>query len=60
MLRSIKKAYDIIKQEDPDTSVTLHTLRTWCKEGKIKCLSAGNKVLVDIDSLFKYISFKEE
>lgn len=59
MLRSIKKAYDIIKQEDPDTSVTLHTLRTWCKEGKIKCLSAGNKVLVDIDSLFKYISFKE-
>ena len=59
MLRSIKKAYDIIKQEDPDTSVTLHTLRTWCKEGKIKCLTAGNKVLVDIDSLFKYISFKE-
>ena len=59
MLRSIKKAYDIIKQEDPDTSVTLHTLRTWCKEGKIKYLSAGNKVLVDIDSLFKYISFKE-
>lgn len=60
MLRSIKKAYDIIKQEDPDTSVTLHTLRTWCREGKIKCLTAGNKVLVDIDSLFKYISFKEE
>ena len=59
MLRSIKKAYDLILQNDPNTSVTLHTLRTWCKEGKIKCLTAGNKVLVDIDSLFKYISFKE-
>lgn len=59
MLRSIKKAYALILQNDPDTPVTLHTLRTWCKEGKIKCLTAGNKVLVDIDSLFKYISFKE-
>lgn len=60
MLRSIKKAYDFILQSDPDTAITVHTIRVWCKEGKIKCLTAGNKVLVDIDSLFKYISFKEE
>lgn len=59
MLRSIKKAYDFILQNDPDTAITVHTIRVWCKEGKIKCLTAGNKVLVDIDSLFKYISFKE-
>lgn len=59
MLRSIKKAYDFILQNDPDTAIT-DTIRVWCKEGKIKCLTAGNKVLVDIDSLFKYISFKEE
>ena len=59
MLRSIKKAYDLILQNDPDTAITVHTIRMWCKEGKIKCLTAGNKVLVDIDSLFKYISFKE-
>ena len=59
MLRSIKKAYDLILQNDPDTAITVHTIRVWCKEGKIKCLTAGNKVLVDIDSLFKYISFKE-
>ena len=59
MLRSIKKAFDMVKQEDPDTAITVHTIRVWRKEGKIKCLSAGNKVLVDIDSLFKYISFKE-
>ena len=59
MLRSIKKAFDMVKQEDPDTAITVHTIRVWCKEGKIKCLTAGNKVLVDIDSLFKYISFKE-
>lgn len=56
MLRSIKKAWDMIKQSDPETAVTVHTIRTWCKEGKVKCLNAGNKVLVDMDSLLGYIS----
>lgn len=58
MLRSIKKAWDMIKADDPETAVTVHTIRTWCKEGKIKCLSAGNKVLVDMNSLLDYISPK--
>ncbi len=58
MLRSIQKAYEIIKADDPDTAVTLYTIRTWCKEGKIKCLYAGSKVLVDIDSLKDYIAPK--
>ena len=59
MLRSIKKAYDIVRQHDAETAVTVHTIRMWCKEGKIKCLTAGNKVLVDIDSLMDYIAIKE-
>jgi len=56
MLRSIKKAFDIIKAEDPETSITVHTLRVWCKENKIKNLKAGTKILVDIESLKNYIS----
>lgn len=32
MLRSIKKAFDIIKEKDPETCVTIHTIRIWCKE----------------------------
>ena len=59
MLQSIKKAYDIVRQQDAETAVTVHTIRMWCKEGKIKCLTAGNKVLVDIDSLMNYIAIKE-
>ena len=59
MLRSIKKAHDIILQDDAKTAVTVHTIRTWCKEGKIKCLTAGNKVLVDVQSLLDYINIKE-
>lgn len=58
MLRSIKKAFDIIKEQDEDTSITVHTIRTWCKEGKIKYLNAGKKILVDMDSLLDYISMK--
>lgn len=43
MLRSIKKAFDIIKAEDGETAITVHTIRTWCKQGKIKCLTAGQQ-----------------
>ena len=60
MLRSVKKAFDMVKQNDPETAITVHTLRMWCKEGKIKYLTAGNKILVDVGSLMDYISLKEE
>lgn len=60
MLRSIKKAFDIIKAEDAETAITVHTIRTWCKQGKIKCLTAGNKVLVDMQSLLDYIAIKTD
>jgi hypothetical protein len=58
MLRSIKKAFEIIKEQDSETSITVHTIRIWCKEGKVKCLNAGTKILVDMDSLLDYISLK--
>lgn len=59
MLRSIKKAYDIIKEQDAETCITVHTIRIWCKENKIKNLRAGTKILVDVESLLDYISNKE-
>lgn len=55
MLRSIKKAFDIIKEKDPETCVTIHTIRVWCKENKIKNLHAGTKILVDVENLIEYI-----
>ena len=58
MLRSIKKAFDIVKQQDSETSLTVHTIRVWCKENKIKSLRAGTKILVDVESLLNYISNK--
>ncbi len=55
MLRSINKAFEEIKAQDPDTSITVHTIRVWCQERKIKFLMAGKKTLVDLESLFAYI-----
>lgn len=59
MLRSIKKAFEIIREKDAETAITAHTIRMWCKEGKVRSLTAGTKVLVDIESLLNYINKKE-
>ena len=59
MLRSIKKAHELIRREDPETAITTHTIRMWCKEGKIKSLNAGNKILVAFVRLVDYISNKK-
>ena len=56
MLRSIKSAHELLLQEDPDTAITVHTIRMWCKQGKIRYLTAGTKILVDMESLLNYIS----
>lgn len=58
MLRSIQKSYELIRSEDPDTAITTHTIRNWCKDGKVFCLNAGTKILVDIDSLKSLIDHK--
>lgn len=58
MLRSIQKACEYIHAEDPGSAVKIHTIRTWCKEGKIKYLTVGTKILVDMDSLLEYIGQK--
>jgi len=57
MLRSIRKAYDIILKDDPDTAVTMFTIRQWCNNGQVRCIKSGNKVLIDLDSLLNYINF---
>ena len=59
MLRSIKQAYEIIRQEDPDTAISVYTIRLWCKENKIKYRKVGAKILVNMESLMDYIKMKD-
>ena len=56
MLRSIKQSLDIIKKQEKDNSITMHCIRTWVKENKIRSLRSGKKVLIDVDSLLEYIN----
>ena len=60
MLRSIQKAYEEIKKDDPDTAVKTCTIRRWCQKGMVKHLLIGNKILVDMDSLINLINLKED
>lgn len=60
MVRSIKQAVDYIHTTDPESAIKVHTIRTWCKEGKIRFLTVGTKVLVDMDSLLEYIGQKSK
>lgn len=56
MLRTINKALDEIKKLDKDTAVTAYTIRAWAKEGRIRSISAGTRVLIDVESLIEYIN----
>ncbi len=60
MVRSIKQAVDYIRVTDPQSAIKIHTIRTWCKEGKIKYLTVGTKILIDMDSLLEYIGYKNK
>lgn len=55
MIRSVTQAYKIIHEEDKESAITMNTIRNWCKEGKIRSFKSGNRILVDVDSLKKYI-----
>lgn len=56
LLRSVRKALELIQKDDKDTAVTLHAIRTWCKENKVRNVKVGNKILVDVESLLNYIN----
>lgn len=56
LLRSVRKALELIQKDDKDTDVTLHAIRTWCKENKVRNVKVGNKILVDVESLLNYVN----
>lgn len=56
LLRSVRKALELIQKDDKDTAVTLHAIRTWCKENKVRNVKVGNKILVDVESLLNYVN----
>lgn len=54
-LRIINEAFKQLKQEDPDTAITLCALRRIVKTGGISTIQIGRKSLIDYDRLLQYL-----
>lgn len=55
-MRTIPKAYDEIKKIDPDTSLSMRSFRKLIGSGQIPTKTVGNKVLINLDLLFNWLS----
>ena len=55
-MRTINETIAEIKAIDSGSAVTPNYLRRLCKDGKVRHFYSGNKLLLDIDNLFGYLS----
>ena len=55
--RTIKECLIEIQALDPNTAVSEFLIRQLCKQNKVKYLASGNKSLVMLDDLLKYLGF---
>lgn len=55
-MRLIADAFRLIKEEDPNTALTLNALRTIVRQGKIPCMKSGRKTLINYDALLEYLA----
>lgn len=55
-MRTITKAVNECKEKDPESPVSVTTLRRWVKEDKVKYVMSGNTVLVNMESLEEFLS----
>ena len=58
-MRTISQALEIIKKADPATSVTENCIRSLCKNGTIRCVMAGTKILVNMDDLLALLGVED-
>ena len=55
-MRTAARVLEIIKEQDPDTEVTLHYLRRLIHSGEVRVTPVGRKKLVDADAVIAYIA----
>lgn len=59
-MRTAEGALEIIKQQDPDTAVTLRMIRRLINTGVLPYVPVGRKKLINVDGLLAYLGGKEE
>ena len=55
-MRTIPKAYEAIKELDPDTDFSIRMLRQIIKSGDIPTIKISNKTLVNLDLIIDRLS----
>ena len=50
-MRTLKQAYETIKETDPDSALTMTALRRLVVSGKLPSVRAGSKYLLNLDTL---------
>lgn len=60
MVRTIEKAVEELRKQDPDTPVTAYMLRRWIKSGVLPSVKSGNKYLVNMEILDQYLKGNTE
>lgn len=60
MVRTIEKAVEELRKQDPDTPVTAYMLRRWIKSGDLPTVKSGNKYLVNMEILTQYLKGNTE
>ena len=53
-MRTAKGAVDALREEDPNTQVTVSMVRRLIRGGKVPCVPMGRKRLINVDTLIEY------
>lgn len=59
-MRTAEGALAIIKEQDPDTAVSLKYIRRLINTGAVDYVSVGRKKLINVDLLLSYLAGKGE
>lgn len=55
-MRSVADAYQLLKEEDPGSKVTVCMLRRLVADGTIPSVRSGRKILLNYDTLLAYLA----
>ena len=59
-MRTIPETLAAIRELDKESAVTPYCIRTLCKNGQVRCVFTGRKILVDLDDMFRYLGYEEQ
>ena len=58
-IRTITETLQMIKKEDPNTSLSEFLIRKLANNYKIRSIKTGKKIMIDYDSLLAFLQSKE-